>query len=333
MVGRVCGGGGGAGRVDARWPHVRLLARPSHPPAGPACPRRRQQALPAPPSPPLPCSPFHPPARAPQVVLPEGARDVRLVSASGLGLAQDPAFETKYTYLDVVGRPVLVLRADNVVDEMNVPFKVRPCPGGGWVVGAPSGDTCGCGGVCASVRGVWRLEGAAMQQRHPCQPAQAAACPSHCAAWLPATAALLFTSALLACCCWRCRWSTRTRPWASCRSRCCWWQPLAPSLPPPSCSTAPGPRSRPPLARRRWASCTRAEGRQRGGRRIAAGGGSWASTPAANNARVHLAPHGCQRCSSIFFVPFFCSWHMFVCCRPVTLQHCRRRKRGLDTGI
>lgn len=60
-----------------------------------------------------------------KVVLPEGARDVRLVSASGLGLAQDPAFETKYTYLDVVGRPVLVLRADNVVDEMNVPFKVE----------------------------------------------------------------------------------------------------------------------------------------------------------------------------------------------------------------
>jgi hypothetical protein len=66
-----------------------------------------------------------------QLVLPEGASNVRLVSASGLDLGGGPELGKKFSYLDVAGRPVLVLRVDNLVEIMNMPFQVR----GQWWAG------------------------------------------------------------------------------------------------------------------------------------------------------------------------------------------------------
>ena len=47
-----------------------------------------------------------------QVVLPEGSSDIEAFAPLP-GVSQEQ--QTKYTYLDVFGRPVLVLRAKNVV--------------------------------------------------------------------------------------------------------------------------------------------------------------------------------------------------------------------------
>lgn len=59
-----------------------------------------------------------------QVVLPEGASDP--VATTDLPLAAGPTLETKYTYLDVMGRPVVVLRARNLVSDMAAVVKASP---------------------------------------------------------------------------------------------------------------------------------------------------------------------------------------------------------------
>ncbi len=55
-----------------------------------------------------------------RVVLPEGAS--RIVSV--LPFDVDKSADTKYTYLDTTGRPVVVLRKANVVPEHNVNLTV-----------------------------------------------------------------------------------------------------------------------------------------------------------------------------------------------------------------
>jgi oligosaccharyltransferase complex subunit alpha (ribophorin I) len=57
-----------------------------------------------------------------RVVLPEGARGAKV--EVGLPLEVPPEQGLKYTYLDVMGRPVVVLRISNYVDELNLPLKV-----------------------------------------------------------------------------------------------------------------------------------------------------------------------------------------------------------------
>lgn len=71
--------------------------------------------------PPIPIAPPRP-VVCEQVVLPEGARDPQV--SSEVRLAGPPEHETKVTYLDVMGRPVVVLRARNVVPDMSQPFTV-----------------------------------------------------------------------------------------------------------------------------------------------------------------------------------------------------------------
>ncbi|KAL4420813.1 hypothetical protein ABPG75_010469 [Micractinium tetrahymenae] len=58
-----------------------------------------------------------------KVVLPEGASSP--VASTDLALAAGPSLETKFTYLDVMGRPVVVLRARNLVSDMAFPLKVE----------------------------------------------------------------------------------------------------------------------------------------------------------------------------------------------------------------
>jgi hypothetical protein len=58
-----------------------------------------------------------------RLVLPEGASGVEVSSV--LPLDAPPAIGTKLTYLDVLGRPVVELRASNVVDETNLLFRVE----------------------------------------------------------------------------------------------------------------------------------------------------------------------------------------------------------------
>lgn len=53
-----------------------------------------------------------------KVVLPEGARDPTVDTPLRL-VGGGPSLSTEYTYLDVMGRPVVVLRLANVVPEMN----------------------------------------------------------------------------------------------------------------------------------------------------------------------------------------------------------------------
>ncbi|XP_065870091.1 dolichyl-diphosphooligosaccharide--protein glycosyltransferase subunit 1B [Euphorbia lathyris] len=55
-----------------------------------------------------------------KVVLPEGSKDPSAV----VPFSVDQHLETKYSYLDVVGRTVLVLEKKNVVPEHNAPFQV-----------------------------------------------------------------------------------------------------------------------------------------------------------------------------------------------------------------
>ena len=84
-----------------------------------------------------------------QVVLPEGARDAEVRCDRAL-VGGGPEVGVKYTYLDVMGRPTLVLRLRNIVPETNLPFTVgalvwggvcgRRCVGwalgvGGWGLG------------------------------------------------------------------------------------------------------------------------------------------------------------------------------------------------------
>ncbi|KAK9158403.1 hypothetical protein Scep_004977 [Stephania cephalantha] len=55
-----------------------------------------------------------------KVVLPEGSKDPNAV----VPFAVDQHMETKYSYLDVVGRPVVVLEKNNVVPDHITPFQV-----------------------------------------------------------------------------------------------------------------------------------------------------------------------------------------------------------------
>lgn len=58
-----------------------------------------------------------------QVVLPEGSTDIK----ASLPLPAHPAdqsFDKKHSYLDTLGRPVLVLRKQNVVPDQNLPLDV-----------------------------------------------------------------------------------------------------------------------------------------------------------------------------------------------------------------
>ncbi|CAN0909235.1 Dolichyl-diphosphooligosaccharide--protein glycosyltransferase subunit 1B [Linum grandiflorum] len=55
-----------------------------------------------------------------KVVLPEGSKDPSAVVPFPV---DQEHLETKYSYLDVVGRPVLVIEKKNVVPEHNVPFQ------------------------------------------------------------------------------------------------------------------------------------------------------------------------------------------------------------------
>ena len=80
--------------------------------------RRERYHRPAPTT--LPAPPL---TRCPQVVLPDGASNP--VVRSQLPLAGEPEISHTYTYLDVVGRPVVVLRARNLVQELSLPFAVR----------------------------------------------------------------------------------------------------------------------------------------------------------------------------------------------------------------
>ncbi|GER51451.1 glycosyltransferase subunit [Striga asiatica] len=56
-----------------------------------------------------------------KVVLPEGSKDPSVK----VPFEVDQSLETKYSYLDVIGRPVVVLEKKNVVPEHNVPFQVH----------------------------------------------------------------------------------------------------------------------------------------------------------------------------------------------------------------
>ncbi|KAK9168796.1 hypothetical protein Syun_000936 [Stephania yunnanensis] len=55
-----------------------------------------------------------------KVVLPEGSKDPN----AAVPFAVDQHMETKYSYLDVVGRPVVVLEKNNVVPDHITPFQV-----------------------------------------------------------------------------------------------------------------------------------------------------------------------------------------------------------------
>lgn len=55
-----------------------------------------------------------------KVVLPEGSKDPSAV----VPFTVDQHLETKYSYLDIVGRTVVVLEKKNVVPEHNSPFQV-----------------------------------------------------------------------------------------------------------------------------------------------------------------------------------------------------------------
>ncbi|XP_071706872.1 dolichyl-diphosphooligosaccharide--protein glycosyltransferase subunit 1B [Rutidosis leptorrhynchoides] len=55
-----------------------------------------------------------------KVVLPEGSKNPHVV----VPFSVERSAETKYTYLDIVGRPVVVLEKENVVPEHNSPFQV-----------------------------------------------------------------------------------------------------------------------------------------------------------------------------------------------------------------
>jgi oligosaccharyltransferase complex subunit alpha (ribophorin I) len=55
-----------------------------------------------------------------KVVLPEGSKD----PAAVIPFQVDQHLETKYSYLDIVGRTVVVLEKKNVVPEHNIPFQV-----------------------------------------------------------------------------------------------------------------------------------------------------------------------------------------------------------------
>lgn len=55
-----------------------------------------------------------------KVVLPEGSKD----PAAVIPFQVDQHLETKYSYLDIVGRTVVVLEKRNVVPEHNIPFQV-----------------------------------------------------------------------------------------------------------------------------------------------------------------------------------------------------------------
>ena len=56
----------------------------------------------------------------PQVVLPEGASDLR----HELPFPVDVSADKKLTYLDSAGRPVLVLHKSNLVADHNVPLTI-----------------------------------------------------------------------------------------------------------------------------------------------------------------------------------------------------------------
>lgn len=55
-----------------------------------------------------------------QVVLPEGSSHIE----ADFPFDVEQSRETKYTYLDTYGRPVLVLKKQNVVPDHNMPLKV-----------------------------------------------------------------------------------------------------------------------------------------------------------------------------------------------------------------
>uniref|UniRef100_A0A6N2LQ99 Dolichyl-diphosphooligosaccharide--protein glycosyltransferase subunit 1 n=1 Tax=Salix viminalis TaxID=40686 RepID=A0A6N2LQ99_SALVM len=55
-----------------------------------------------------------------QVVLPEGSKD----PSAAVPFPVEQRLETKYSYLDVVGRTILVLEKKNVVPEHITPFQV-----------------------------------------------------------------------------------------------------------------------------------------------------------------------------------------------------------------
>jgi len=55
-----------------------------------------------------------------KVVLPEGSKDPSAV----VPFPVEQHLETKYSYLDIVGRTVVVLEKRNVVPEHNSPFQV-----------------------------------------------------------------------------------------------------------------------------------------------------------------------------------------------------------------
>lgn len=57
---------------------------------------------------------------APQVILPEGSTDLAAEVPFPVAQSRD----VRYTYLDTVGRPVLVLQKQNVVMEHNQHFQV-----------------------------------------------------------------------------------------------------------------------------------------------------------------------------------------------------------------
>ncbi|GER48941.1 glycosyltransferase subunit [Striga asiatica] len=56
-----------------------------------------------------------------KVVLPEGSKDPSIK----IPFEVEQSLETKHSYLDVIGRPVVVLKKNNVVPEHNVPFQVH----------------------------------------------------------------------------------------------------------------------------------------------------------------------------------------------------------------
>ena len=55
-----------------------------------------------------------------QVVLPEGCTDIQV----DLPFPVEQSVEKKFSYLDTLGRPVMVLRMQNVTPDHNVPLAV-----------------------------------------------------------------------------------------------------------------------------------------------------------------------------------------------------------------
>jgi len=55
-----------------------------------------------------------------KVVLPEGSKN----PVAEIPFQVDQHLETKYSYLDIVGRTVVVLEKRNVVPDHNIPFQV-----------------------------------------------------------------------------------------------------------------------------------------------------------------------------------------------------------------